>query len=56
MASCTVPPPRRWWILAVIIVAVLVVFMDGMVLNVALPRIQQQPGASQSEQEWTIAS
>ncbi|HEX6220075.1 MAG TPA: MFS transporter [Acidimicrobiia bacterium] len=54
--SSPVGHPRRWWILAVIIVAILVVFMDGMVLNVALPRIQQQLGASQSEQEWAVAA
>ena len=48
--------PRRWWILAVVVVSILVVFLDGMVLNVALPRIQQELGASQSEQEWAVAS
>jgi len=47
---------RRWWVLGVAVVAVLVVFVDGMVLNVALPRIQQELGASQSEQEWAVAA
>jgi EmrB/QacA subfamily drug resistance transporter len=38
------------------VVSILVVFLDGMVLNVALPRIQRELGASQSEQEWAVAS
>jgi MFS family permease len=48
--------PRRWWILGVVVVSILVVFLDAMVLNVALPRIQQELGSSQSEQEWAVAS
>ena len=32
------------------------VFIDGMVLNVALPRVQEELGASQSEQEWAVAA
>ena len=61
-ASDTVRPltptrdPRRWSILAVVVASVLVVFLDGMVLNVALPRIQQELGASQGEQEWAVAA
>lgn len=47
---------RRWWILGVVVTAVPVVFIDGMVLNVALPRIQEELGASQSEQEWAVAA
>ena len=47
---------RPWQILGVIVVSILVVFLDGMVLNVALPRLQQELGASQSEQEWIVAA
>ena len=43
-------------VLAVIAVSVLVVFMDGMVLNVALPSIQRQLGATQSQQQWAVAA
>lgn len=39
-----------------VVVSILVVFLDGMVLNIALPRIQQELGASQAEQEWIVAS
>src|SRR5690242_4075075 len=45
---------RRWGILAVLVVSLLVVVLDNTVLNVALPRIQQQLGATQSQQEWII--
>jgi len=45
---------RRWGILAVLVVSLLVVVLDNTVLNVALPRIQEQLGASQSQQEWII--
>ena len=46
---------RRTGTLAVLLLSVLVVFVDGMVLNVALPQIQRQLGASQSEQQWAVA-
>ena len=45
---------RRWAILAVLVVSLLVVTLDNTVLNVALPRIEEQLGASQSQQEWII--
>lgn len=41
--------------LAVLLTGVLVVFVDGMVLNVALPQIQRQLGAAQSQQQWAVA-
>ena len=46
---------RQTRTLAVLLLSVLVVFVDGMVLNVALPQIQRQLGASQSEQQWAVA-
>jgi MFS family permease len=54
--SATARDQRRWSTLAVVVVSILVVFLDGMVLNVALPRIQQELGASQGEQEWAVAA
>lgn len=45
---------RRWLILAVMVLCLLVVVLDNTVLNVALPRIQQELGASQSQQEWIV--
>jgi hypothetical protein len=43
-------------VLAVLVVSVVVVVLDNTVLTVALPRIQQELGASQSQQEWLIAT
>jgi DHA2 family integral membrane protein (MFS transporter) len=54
--SATARDQRRWSTLAVVVVSILVVFLDGMVLNVALPRIQQELGASQGKQEWAVAA
>lgn len=48
------PGRRRWLVLAVMVVCLVVVVLDNTVLNVALPRIQQELGASQSQQEWII--
>lgn len=46
--------PRRWSILAVLVVSLLIVVLDNTVLNVALPTIQRELGASQSQQEWFL--
>ena len=48
--------PRRWAILAVLVVSLLVVVIDNTVLNIALPTIQQDLGASQSELVWAVDS
>jgi EmrB/QacA subfamily drug resistance transporter len=48
--------PRRWWVLAVLCVTLLVVVLDNTILNVALPTLQQDLGASQSAQEWIVDS
>ncbi len=48
--------PRRWAILGVLVVSLLVVILDNTVLNIALPTIQRDLGASQSELVWSIDS
>ena len=48
--------PRRWPILAVLVVSLLVVVLDNTVLNIALPTIQRDLQASQSELVWAIDS
>ena len=48
--------PRRWSILAVLVVSLLVVVLDNTVLNIALPTIQRDLGATQSELVWAIDS
>lgn len=48
--------PRRWSILAVLVVSLLVVVLDNTVLNIALPTIQRDLEATQSELVWSIDS
>src|SRR6476646_8552653 len=48
--------PRRWAILGVLVVSLLIVVLDNTVLNIALPTIQRDLGASQSELVWSIDS
>ena len=46
--------PGGWAILAVLVVSLLVVVLDNTILNIALPTIQRELGASQSELIWAI--
>jgi DHA2 family multidrug resistance protein-like MFS transporter len=46
--------PRRWSILAVLVVSLLVVVLDNTILNIALPTIQKDLNASQSELLWAV--
>ena len=46
--------PRRWAILAVLVVSLLIVVLDNTVLNIALPTIQRDLDATQSELVWAI--
>ncbi len=46
--------PRRWAILGVLVVSLLVVVLDNTILNVALPTIQKDLGADQSQLVWAI--
>ncbi len=48
--------PRRWQILAVLVVSLLIVVLDNTILNIALPTIQKDLNASQSELVWAIDS
>lgn len=48
--------PRRWAILSVLVVSLLVVVLDNTVLNIALPTIQADLQATQSELVWAIDS
>jgi EmrB/QacA subfamily drug resistance transporter len=43
---------RRWWTLAVLILAVFMVGIDNTVLNVALPSLVREFGASASQLQW----
>jgi MFS transporter, DHA2 family, multidrug resistance protein len=46
--------PMRWRILSVLVVSLLVVVLDNTVLNIALPTIQQDLNASQSQLVWAV--
>jgi len=45
---------RRWWILGVLVLCVLVIGLDNMVLNVAIPTLQGELGATSSELIWMV--
>jgi EmrB/QacA subfamily drug resistance transporter len=46
--------PRRWIALVVVCLAMLMNALDGSVVNVALPRIQDDLGFSQSDLSWVV--
>jgi len=45
---------RRWWTLAAMCFALFMIMLDNTVVNVALPSIQEDLGASLSALEWTV--
>ena len=45
---------RRWWTLAAMCFALFMIMLDNTVVNVALPSIQRDLGASLSSLEWTV--
>src|SRR5205085_9834543 len=49
-------PALRRWILAATILASSMAFIDGTVVNVALPALQRQFNASAADVQWVIES
>src|SRR5689334_14494869 len=45
---------RRWWTLAVLCLSLIVISVDNTILNVALPSIVKELGATGSELQWII--
>ncbi len=45
---------RRWWTLGVLCLSLLVIVMDNTILNVAIPSLISDLGASNSEIQWII--
>ena len=45
---------RRWWILAVLCLSVLLVVVDNMIVNVALPTISRDLHASTEALQWIV--
>ncbi|HET6391888.1 MAG TPA: MFS transporter [Blastococcus sp.] len=57
MTAAEEPSPgyaRRWWVLATMTVCLLVVIMGNTILNVALPTLQRDLGATQAELQWAV--
>ena len=48
------PDRRRWLVLAVLCASVFVVVLDGTIINVALPTLATELGASTSELQWIV--
>ena len=46
--------PRRWAILGVLVTSLLVVVLDNTILNIALPTIQKDLNATQSQLVWAV--
>jgi EmrB/QacA subfamily drug resistance transporter len=51
-----VPDARRWYTLVVLAMCTLVISVDNTILNVALPTITRDLGASASQLQWVIDS
>jgi EmrB/QacA subfamily drug resistance transporter len=45
---------RRWWVLGVMCICLLVVVIDNTILNVALPDIQRELHATQTNEQWFL--
>jgi EmrB/QacA subfamily drug resistance transporter len=48
--------PRRWRILGVLVLALLVTSIDHTIINVAMPRLVGDLGASSAQLQWVVAS
>src|ERR1700680_614417 len=47
---------RRWWMLGVLCLSLLIVFVGNSSLNVAIPTLSRDLGASNSQLQWVIAA
>ncbi|WP_459805886.1 MFS transporter [Herbidospora sp. RD11066] len=54
MTSNTVRDPRRWWILVALCLAVMVLVVDNTVLNLAIPALMRDLGATPADVQWII--
>ena len=45
---------RRWWILGVLCLSLLVIGLDNTILNVALPTLARDLGATNSQLQWMV--
>lgn len=56
--AATAAPPyaRRWWALGVLSLCLVLIGLDNTILNVALPSIVRELGATASELQWIVDS
>jgi MFS family permease len=47
--------PRRWKALAVVLIASFMILLDISIVNVAIPSVQRDLGATFSEIQWVLA-
>ena len=47
---------RRWWILGVLCLSLLVIIVDNSILNVAIPTLVKELGATNSQLQWMVDS
>ena len=47
---------RRWWTLGILCLSLLIVFTGDSTLNVALPTLSKDLGATQSQLQWVVAA
>src|SRR6478752_2818718 len=52
--DASVADPKRWAILAVLCLSLLVVGIDGTIVNVALPTLVRELGATSSQLQWIV--
>ena len=45
---------KRWWTLGVLCISLLIITLDNTILNVAIPSLMDQLGASNSEVQWIV--
>jgi EmrB/QacA subfamily drug resistance transporter len=50
------PDEKRWWILLVLCLSLLIVVIGNTVVNVTLPRLVHDLGATTTELQWIVAS
>ncbi len=55
-SSASTKYSRRWWTLGILSLSLVIIGLDNMVLNVALPTLQQEFSASSSELQWMVDS
>ncbi len=54
--SHSVAYERRWWVLAVLAISVFLVVVDNLIVNVALPTLQDDLHASTTSLQWIVDS